>query len=181
MGVIDVINFADAILRRKDPYNHHGFNVSFTCMKIAKQLSLSKLEMRNLYYSARLHDVGKILLTDQLLNETRKLTSGEYERIKIHVLSGYEILKELKYSDDILDGIQYHQEHYDGSGYPYRLRGQEIPLFARIICIADVWEAITHERAYKKAMNKEIAIAEMKKCSSWFDPNLLQIFLEKVI
>lgn len=176
MDYDSVIQFADEILTRKDPYNHHGQHVEKISAQIATALQMKSAELRLLSYAARLHDVGKILLTDMLLNYPRRLTSGEREQIKTHAHVGYEIVMALNYHPDICEAIKHHHEHWDGSGY-LGMRGQNIPLFARIICIADVWDAITNDRAYRKAMHHADALMEMNRNIMWFDPRLFAIFL----
>jgi HD-GYP domain-containing protein (c-di-GMP phosphodiesterase class II) len=180
MDYISVANFADEILSRKDPYNHHGSNVSVMCMKIASRTKMSQDDMLMLYNGARLHDVGKVLLPDVLLNYPRRLTYAEYADLKNHVTNGYDIASALNYDPALCEMILCHQEHWDGSGYPRGLKGTEIPLCARIICVADVWDAITNDRAYHKAMPFEVALEEMNRCASWFDPELYAHWLELV-
>lgn len=176
----DVIALVDVLLSEKDPFNHHGINVSKIALLIAERLELDKEQMELLECSARLHDMGKILITDSLLNETRPLTRPEKARMQAHVTLGYDILKSLNYDKQILDGILYHHEHYDGTGYLAGLSGDNIPLFARIISIGDVWDAITNQRAYHNARNKEDALIEMEKVKAWFDPNIYSIFIETI-
>lgn len=177
MNYMDVIDFADELLSRKDPYNHHGVNVTILSSEIAKRINLSSEQMVLLEYSSRLHDVGKILLDDVLLNYPRRLTAGERERIKTHAYLGYEIVSTLKYDSYICEAIKYHHEHWDGSGY-HGVKNGDIPLFARIICLADVWDALTNDRVYRRAMTKKQALIEMRKNASWFDPKLYPIFLD---
>src|SRR3970040_2576803 len=128
MNYIDVINFADEILTRKDPYNHHGINVCQMSLTIAQRMKMSDNQLELLEYSSRLHDVGKILLDDVLLNYPRRLTAGERERIKTHAYLGYEIVSTLKYDSYICEAIKYHHEHWDGSGY-HGVKNGDIPLF----------------------------------------------------
>ena len=177
MNYIDVINFADEILSRKDPYNHHSVKVSILSIKIAQRMNMDENQIVLLEYASRLHDVGKILLDDVVLNYPRRLTMGERERIKAHVYLGHEVVTSLNYDPTICEAIKHHHEHYDGSGY-HGKKGQEIPLFSRIICIADVWDAITSNRAYRVAMPFEMALEEMNRNQLWFDPKLYTIFLE---
>ena len=177
MNYIDVINFADEILSRKDPYNHHGINVCEMSLTIAQRMKMSDDQLELLEYSARLHDVGKILLDDVLLNYPRQLTMGERERMKSHVPLGHSIVKSLDYHPDICNAILYHHEHYDGSGYN-GTQADDIPLFARIICLTDVWDALTNHRVYRKALSFANALEEMNRNQSWFDPKLYPIFLD---
>jgi HD-GYP domain-containing protein (c-di-GMP phosphodiesterase class II) len=177
LNYTDVINFADELLTRKDPYNHHGKNASILSIQIAKRIGMSTEQITLLDCASRLHDVGKILLDDLLLNFPRPLTAAERERIKTHAYLGYDIVASLNYHPDICEAIKHHHEHYDGSGY-HRTRGENIPLFSRIICLADVWDALTNDRVYRAAMPFERALAEMARNQSWFDPELYAVFMD---
>lgn len=178
MDYHSIVKFADVLLTKKDPYNHHGRNVSAMSMEIAERLNLSEEKKDMLYYSARLHDVGKILLTDDLLNLNRKLTTNEYERMKAHCFLGaIEILTPLNTHQEIIDAVYSHHEHWDGSGYPRALKEEQIPKHARIITICDCWDSMTSDRAYRRKMLPEKALEEMNKYAKWFDPNYYAIFL----
>lgn len=168
----------DFLLSEKDPYNHHGINVANMSSKFAEHLNLPTNERTHLYFSARLHDIGKVLLTDDLLNLSRRLTTNEYERVKAHAPLGYRILYGVRALPEIILAVSQHHEHYDGSGYPRGLAGNEIHKFARIICICDVWDSMTSDRAYRKAMPRSEALEEMYRTSNWFDPELFAIFLK---
>ena len=136
-----------------------------------------------------LHDIGKISISDIIINAPRKLTDDEFEIIKTHTTKGAEIaedvleeIEEEKYIRITKEIILYHHERWDGTGYPCQLKKQEIPLCARIMAIADVYDALTQERCYKTAFSKDKAIEIMKKGSgTQFDPIILGVFLAKVI
>jgi len=140
----------------------------------------SRDELLFLHHGARLHDVGKILLEDDLLNVTRRLTVSEYSRVQTHAQIGYDILKSIDCDPVICDTVYSHHEHYDGSGYPRKLIGEDIPVFSRIICIADTWDSMTSDRAYRKAMPFEKALEEMNRTSKWFDPVIYPVFLDVI-
>ena len=182
MDYISIANFANIILSEKDPYNHHGSNVSIMSMKIASGMNndFSRDELLLLYYGSRLHDVGKILLDDVLLNYPRRLTHAEYARMQSHVQLGYNILQKMHCNPIICNMVYAHHEHYNGSGYPRKLIGKDIPVFSRIICIADAWDSMTNDRAYRKAMPFEEALEEMNRTSEWFDPDIYPVFLDVI-
>ena len=127
---------------------------------------------------ALLHDIGKIGIPDAILNKPDKLTDEEYEIMKTHVLRGGEILKDFTMIENVNVGALYHHERYDGKGYCHGLKGEEIPLDARIIGIADAFDAMTANRVYRKQLNLDFVLAELKRCSgTQFDPDLVEIML----
>ena len=127
---------------------------------------------------ALLHDIGKIGIPDAILNKPGKLTDEEYEIMKTHVIRGGEILKDFTMIDNVNVGALYHHEKYDGSGYCHGLKGEQIPLDARIIGIADAFDAMTANRVYRKQQDLDFVIAELKRCSgTQFDPKLVDILL----
>ena len=147
---------------------------------------ISKWDMEMLISSARMHDVGKIIVTDIILNKPGKLTTDEFDTIKTHSLAGEKIINNIisKAGDDVFlqyakSFAAYHQERWDGSGYPYGLKGNDIPLQGRIMAIADVYDALISDRSYKPAFPHEQAVDIIKNGSgTHFDPELVKIFLE---
>ena len=130
---------------------------------------------------ALLHDIGKIGIPDAILNKPSRLTDEEYEIMKTHVLKGGEILKDFTMIDNVSLGALYHHEKYDGTGYCHGLKGEEIPLDARIIGIADAFDAMTATRVYRKKMGIEYAVSELKRGSgTQFDPKLVEIMLSLI-
>ena len=128
---------------------------------------------------ARVHDIGKITIPDIILGKPGKLTDDEYEIIKRHSEAGYKITKNITDSDEVSNGVLCHHEHYDGNGYPQGLKGEEIPLFARIISVVDAYDAMTSIRVYQSARTKEDAIAELRRCSgTQFDPVIVEAFIK---
>lgn len=164
----------------KDRYTKgHSVRVAQYCLAIAKHLNWSYQDCFNLYYIALLHDIGKIGIPDSILNKPVKLTDEEYRLIRNHPIVGANILKPITMVPQISDGAKYHHERYDGKGYPYGLKGDEIPYIARIIGIADAYDAITSNRIYGKAQKKDFAIEELRKGKgTQFDPYLTGIMID---
>ncbi len=160
----------------------HSERVANISEKIGESLKLSKDDINELKMAATFHDIGKISIPDAILDKPNKLTQDEYEIIKTHTENGYQILRAAdEYSDLAIDAL-YHHEWWNGKGYPEGISGEEIPLFSRIISIADTFEAITSNRPYRKAKTKEFAIAEIKKYSgTQFDPRLVDVFVNEVL
>lgn len=178
----DIINLTEALIAKRDPYNHHGPRVSVMAKKFAIELELSEHEIEMMGYAGMLHDVGKLLVREDILNIPRKLTLAEKAAIKIHAAEGYKLLLPLQYDPIILDVILHHHEDYSGTGYPDRLKGEQISIYSRIIRIVDVYDALTSKRAYRPEMTEEYTLMEMSRLSGiWFDPFLLQVFFNKVI
>ncbi|MFA6890310.1 MAG: HD domain-containing phosphohydrolase, partial [Bacilli bacterium] len=128
------------------------------------------------------HDIGKISIPDSILNKPEKLTDEEYDIIKTHTEVGYQILRAADEYSDLAIHALHHHERWDGKGYPTALEGNDIPLFSRIICVVDAYEAMTADRPYRKRLTKEHAIAEIRKCSgTQFDPKIAKIFIEQIL
>jgi len=164
----------------KDHYTHsHSLNVTKYAVAIAKEMGLSPLEVETLREACQLHDLGKIGIHDYILSKSEKLTQEEWEKIRSHSLRGAEILEPLTFLEDVTILIRQHHERYEGTGYPNGLKEEEIELGARIITVADAFDAMISERPYRKAYSKEYAISELKENSSTqFDPQVVKAFLE---
>lgn len=164
----------------KDRYTKgHSVRVAQYCLAIAKKLNWSRQDCLNLYYIALLHDIGKIGIPDSILNKPVKLTDEEYRLVRNHTIMGANILKPITMVPQICDGARYHHERYDGKGYPYGLKGDDIPYVARIIGIADAYDAITSNRIYEKAQVEGYAVKELKKGrGTQFDPYLTDIMIQ---
>jgi HD-GYP domain-containing protein (c-di-GMP phosphodiesterase class II) len=122
--------------------------------------------------------VGKIGVPEAVLCKPGKLTDDEFEKIKLHPQIGYDILKDIPSLRDILPGVLHHHERYDGRGYPHGLSGEDIPLMARIIGVADTFDAMSSNRAYRAKMSRDVVLAEIARCAgTQFDPNLANAFL----
>ncbi len=173
-----VFALADTIEKR-DPYTGgHTKRVMNYSLAIGAEMGLEKEEFERLKLGAILHDIGKIGIRDRILLKEGELTQDEFEMIKAHTIYGAEILQHVKKLDVILPCVKYHHEKFDGTGYPERLKGEEIPLIARIIAVADTFDAMTTDRPYRKGLSFEEAIAELKnKAGTQFDPVVVEAFL----
>ncbi len=149
---------------QKDPYTSgHSNRVGYFAKLLAAELGFDKEELRTLEYAALLHDIGKIGIRDDVLKKPGSLTEAEFEHIKEHPLRGYHVVRENPHMREMLDGVLYHHERYDGKGYPEGLRGDEIPLQARIIQIADIFDALTTTRSYRGAFTWQKALSILEE------------------
>jgi energy-coupling factor transport system substrate-specific component len=159
----------------------HSFRVAEYSALIAERIGWSKERCENLREIALLHDIGKIGIPDSVLNKPAKLTDEEYTVMKSHVLIGSQILKDFTLVDHVIEGALYHHERYDGKGYIHGLKGEEIPINARIIGIADAFDAMTSNRVYRQHMDMDYVINELEKGSgTQFDPDFTKILLELI-
>ena len=170
------------IIDAKDPYTQgHSLRVAEYARLIAARMGYSDIDQERVYWIGMLHDIGKIGITDVILQKPGQLDNSEYSTIKTHVDIGGLILKDFKALPHIADGAQYHHERWDGKGYSENLEGKDIPEIARIICIADSFDAMTSPRVYRKAMSLEFARNELEKCAgTQFDPEIVPIMLRLI-
>ena len=181
MGNETIITIAKAVDAKDENTSQHSSRVSEYSVMIAKELGYDDEQCEKLRQTALLHDIGKIGIPDRILNKPSKLTDEEYAIMKTHVTRGAEILKNFTLIDNVSEGALYHHERYDGSGYVFGLKGDEIPLNARIIGIADAFDAMTANRVYRKQLDINFVIGELKKCSGkQFDPKLVDILLKLI-
>lgn len=168
------------IIDAKDKYtNGHSMRVAVYSRELARKLNLSEEEQERIYYIALMHDIGKIGVADGILNKPGKLTPEEKEVIRNHPKIGGEILKDFTSLPGISDGARYHHERYDGTGYNEGLKGEEIPFYARIICVADSYDAMAADRCYSKGMDAESIKKEIRdNMGTQFDPKIAEIMLE---
>lgn len=178
------IAFATAI-DAKDTYTHgHTERVTKYCVEIGNELKdMRKIRIpdnfdETLHVSALLHDVGKIGTPDHILNKKGPLTKEEYEEIKRHPTIGASIVEPIKELSDVVQAIRYHQERWDGKGYPAGLKGEKIPLYSRIIMVADAFDAMISDRPYRQRVMEEVAIQEIRQgAGTQFDPLLVEAFI----
>lgn len=155
------------ILERRDSYTAgHTQRVANYSVLIAKKMGFSKEKIDDLYRACMLHDIGKISTPDSILLKPGKLTSLEYEIIKEHVVVSYELLVKVDIYKDIAEIVRHHHEHYDGSGYPQGLKGDEIPMLSHIMTVADSFDAMTTNRIYKARKSREVALEELNSLGS---------------
>ena len=162
----------------KDPYTRgHSERVHFLSMEIGRALNLSADELQDLHWGSLLHDVGKIGIPDAVLSKPSRLTKDEYTFIQVHPERSYEILRNVEHLNAAMLGARHHQEMWDGGGYPHGLKGERIPLHARIIAVADTYDSITSSRAYRAGRSHEIAMREMDRVSGkQLDPSIVAVF-----
>lgn len=171
-----ITTFANSIDAKDSYTKSHSYNVAQYALRIGRVLGWSELENRNLYYTALLHDIGKIGVPDYILKKADKLTKDEFDIIKKHPKIGERILKDITAVPQLGYGASNHHERYDGTGYPAGKKGNDIPLIGRIICVADAVDAMLSDRAYRPRLSVEETLAELERCSgTQFDPFLVDI------
>ena len=178
MGILFAL--AKALEARDDNTSSHSLNVTRYSMMLGEHLGLDEDELRALSQGALLHDLGKIGIPDNILKKPGDLDEAEFEIIKTHPMMTSEILDSLETSDLFAAIARSHHERWDGTGYPDGLFGEDIPLLARIVAIADAWDAMTSNRVYRVAMSENIAldIFEKEKNSGQWDPSLVDKFIK---
>lgn len=166
-------------LDAKDSYTEgHSERVSIYAAQIAQGLGMSEADVENVRTVALLHDIGKIGVPDSVLNKPGRLTDEEFEMMKMHTVAGCEIIQDIDLIPGVAVGARSHHERYDGRGYPDHLRGTDIPYIARIIAVADAYDAMTSNRVYRKHLSDEQVLAEIEKgAGSQFDPDIARVLL----
>ncbi len=173
-----LVALADVIDARDPSTYHHSLGVTMYAEKIARQMGLEPDQVELIVSAARLHDLGKVGINDDMLYKPGRLSKEERERFQLHSEIGAGVVGSFPLFTQGKDLILYHQEHYDGGGYPRGLKGEEIPLGSRIIAVADAYEAMTSSRPYRQAMTSQQAIAELKANSgTQFDPLVVEAML----
>ncbi|WP_235880229.1 HD domain-containing phosphohydrolase [Polyangium aurulentum] len=158
----------------------HSDRVALYAVFLARRLGLPAHEIEIVRQSALMHDIGKIGCVLNL-NKPGKLTQDEYEVFKKHPVYGRDILDPIKFLHPLIPGVHLHHERWDGRGYPLKMKGNEIPIIARIIAVADTYDAMTSDRSYRRALPHEVAVAEIERCSSTqFDPDVAAFFTENI-
>jgi len=179
------VNIVRALARTidaKDRYtNGHSQRVANYSVELAKRLGKTAEEQSDIYYAGLLHDVGKIRVPEEVINKPGKLTDEEFEQIKIHPVTGYHILKDIFEDKKIAIGAKFHHERYDGTGYPNGLMGENIPEIARIIGVADAYDAMASNRSYRSALSQEVVRSEIVKGKGkQFDPKIADAMLQMI-
>ncbi|MFW6134059.1 MAG: GAF and HD-GYP domain-containing protein [Elusimicrobiota bacterium] len=174
------IEALSAAIDGKDPYTHgHSRRVTMYSMVIGKKLGLDKEELERVRLSSLLHDIGKIAVSESILLKKGKLTEEEWAKLKEHPVRGVKMLEAVKEFASLFPGIKHHHERWDGMGYPDGLKGEEIPLIARIISVADAFDAMTSKRSYRNALSEKEALEELERCKgTQFDNDIAEIFIK---
>jgi putative nucleotidyltransferase with HDIG domain len=167
-------------LEAKDVYTSgHSQRVTEISEAIAEHLGLPRETIEKIRLAGLVHDIGKIGVRESVLNKPGSLSDEEFKHVRLHSQTGERILKPIVDDKEILKAVRHHHERYDGAGYPDGLKGEQIPQLARIIAVADTFDAMTSERSYRKALTEEEACAEVERCrGTQFDPEAADAFLE---
>ena len=165
-------------LDAKDSYTSgRSRRITYYSIQIAKQLGLSTIDIGKVELAGMLHDIGMIGVSDEILYKVDSLTQEEYDEIKKHITYSVKILEDIKQLKDVVELIKYHHEKYDGTGYPFGIKGEDIPIGSRIIAIADAFDSIISNRIYRNQTSHEQALEEIKKgAGTQFDPVVVKAF-----
>lgn len=176
---IGTIRALSAAIDAKDQYTRgHSERVAMLSAMLAQRVGYTDEQVERIRISGLVHDVGKIGVPESVLCKPARLTEEEFDLVKRHPRVGYEIMKDIPDLQDILPGVLYHHERWDGNGYPENLAGEDIPHMARIMALADTFDAMSSNRAYRTGMPREKVFAEFRNCAgSQFDPDLVEPFL----
>ncbi len=176
---LEMVQTLARIIDAKDSYTgDHAARARERAVKLAKELNMPEQMVRYVEYAALLHDIGKIGIDARILLKPGKLTEEEFSEIKKHPVIGYQILAPIEFLAPVAQMVLYHQEWYNGAGYPDGLKGEEIPIGSRIVSTIDAWDAMTSDRPYRKAMPREKAREELQKgAGKQFDPRVIDAFL----
>ena len=159
----------------------HSKNVALYAEEIARRMGMGVEDVRRIRYIALVHDCGKVGVPDTVWNKIGPLNDGERDMIRSHTVLGYNMLQECTALEEIRDGVLYHHEHYDGTGYPKGLKGKKIPMCARIIAVADAYDAMSSDRSYRKHLKREEILKELKENSGkQFDPELVKHMIDMI-
>jgi len=179
--VKDMVAMAQSVEEKDAATEGHCDRLGQLAIQTAEKLGLSGQSLIDISYAAYLHDIGKVNVPDEILGKEDRLTDEEWEEMKRHPEYGAEILREKAFLTGAAAIVKAHHERFDGSGYPAGLRGEEIPIGARIIAVVDTYDAMTSERPYQKALSKGDAIAELKEHSvTQFDPEVVDAFIQVI-
>jgi putative nucleotidyltransferase with HDIG domain len=169
----------DALDLKDSETEGHSKRVTAYTIALARAMGIAPVDIKIIARGAFLHDIGKMAIPDEILRKPGKLTSEEEEIMRDHCTRGYHILRKIPFLSEAAAIVYTHQEYFDGNGYPSRLRGNEIPIGARIFAVADAMDAITSDRPYRKARSFDEARQEILRCSgTQFDPNVVEVFLK---
>ena len=176
---LDTIRALAAAIDAKDPYTKgHSERVAETSVALAQELNLSDKDIENIEYTALLHDIGKIGIADNILGKDSSLTDKEFDKIKEHPVMGAKIIEPVDFLKNSYEAIYHHHERYNGAGYPDGLKEKDIPLSARIIAVADAYDAMGSDRPYRKKLSKDKILKELKdQAGKQFDPEIVKALI----
>ena len=176
---LDTIRALAAAIDAKDPYTKgHSERVAETSVALAQELNLSDRDIENIEYTALLHDIGKIGIADNILGKKSSLTNKEFDKIKEHTVMGAKIIEPVDFLKNSYKAIYHHHEKYNGKGYPDGIKSEDIPILARIIAVADAYDAMGSDRPYRKKLNKDKILKELKDQSGkQFDPKVVKALI----
>ena len=181
MGKQTVIAIARTVDAKDERTSEHSKRVAIYSKQIAQAYGMDEKQCQDIEWAAQMHDIGKIGIPDSILNKTSRLTDEEYAIMKSHTERGAAILKDFTLLDNVIEGAEFHHERYDGRGYPKGLKGEEIPLYARIIGVADAFDAMTANRIYRKQMDFSYVLGELEKGrGTQFDPTFVDLLLKLI-
>jgi putative nucleotidyltransferase with HDIG domain len=168
----------DALDLKDSETEGHSKRVTAYTIALARAMGLTPAQIKAIARGAFLHDIGKMAIPDEILRKPGRLTEAEQTVMREHCARGFHMLRKIPFLAESAEIVYSHQEHFDGSGYPKRLQGEQIPIGARIFAVADTMDAITSDRPYRKAQGLEVARAEIERCSgTQFDPQVVEVFL----
>ena len=176
---LETIRALAAAIDAKDPYTKgHSERVAGTSVVLAQELNLSDKDIENIEYTALLHDIGKIGIADNILGKNSSLTDQEFDKIKEHPIMGAKIIEPVDFLKNSYKAIYHHHERYNGAGYPDGLKEKDIPLSARIIAVADAYDAMGSDRPYRKKLSKDKILNELKdQAGKQFDPEIVKALI----
>ncbi|MGN1088789.1 MAG: HD domain-containing phosphohydrolase, partial [Huintestinicola sp.] len=177
---LQLVEALSGTVEAKDKYtNGHSSRVAKYAMEIVKRMGGDSQEQQHIYYIGLLHDVGKIGVPDEIINKPERLTEAEFEKMKEHAAIGSNILRHISEIPDISVGARWHHERFDGKGYPDGLKGKDIPYIARVIAVADAYDAMTSNRSYRSSLPQEYAKQEIiKGIGTQFDPDIARVMVQ---
>jgi len=179
---LDTIRALAAAIDAKDPYTKgHSERVAEMSIALAQELNLSDRDIENIEYTALLHDIGKIGIADSILGKKGSLTSQEFDKIKEHTIMGAKIIEPVDFLKNSYRAIYHHHEKYNGEGYPDGIKSEDIPILARIIAVADAYDAMGSDRPYRKKLDKDKILKELKEQSGkQFDPKVVKVLISVI-
>jgi putative nucleotidyltransferase with HDIG domain len=177
--MVDLLPLLTSIIGLRDPHGKgHSNHVKELSSTFARKMDMSPARTENLVFAAEIHDIGKIAINEFIINKPGRFTEAEYLMVQHHAQLGANLIETLGLDPLIPRIVLHHHENFDGSGYPHKLKGDQIPLESRIIRITDTYDALTSDRGYRPAYSHRKALAIMEQEHALFDPELLEVFFK---